>query len=118
MFDRLSIDIQGVVISWQVGHYDTIYRVYTNYQILQDDGKTISYRANANDPSLSREIPIGARLVKNKWDFNYTVNGNENGNEIKDFPLNFYFQIGVISFCAFIVGLIFNIRQWIAFHRT
>ena len=77
MWDRLSIDVEGVVISRQVGHFDTIYQIYVDYTIQQDDGAIVRYRAKSNDPSLSRDIPIGSQLIKKKWDFNYFINGSE-----------------------------------------
>jgi hypothetical protein len=109
VFDRLNIDIQGIVLSRQEGHYDTIYRTYTDYRIQQDDGKIIIYRGNFAGASLSEDIPIGAEINKKKWEINYAVNDKK----IKDFTLDFYLIFGFGGFALFVIGLIGIIRRWI-----
>jgi hypothetical protein len=104
---RLSIEIEGKVISRQVGEYDTPYRWYADYKIQQNDGTILSYRADNNDPSLSRDIPAGASLIKKKWSLNYFVNGKE----IDDFPLEFYAAPGTFGVLLIGGGVFLLIRQ-------
>ena len=109
---RASIDLQGVVISRQAGHYDTVYRVYTEYTIQETNGNIVKYRANSNDLELSRDIPIGSDIIKKRWSFAYTIDGRE----INDFRLKDYVAIGIIGFLLFLIGLISIIRFWAKRH--
>jgi len=107
IYARLSIDIEGEVVSRQVGQYDTPYRWYADYTIRLSDSKIVNYRAENNDPSLSRDIPVGAKVVKKKWSLNYFVNGKE----VDDFPRVFYPLVGSIGFLIFSGGLIIGVRR-------
>jgi hypothetical protein len=107
-YQRLDIEVEDEVISREVGRYPSgPHRWYADYNIRQDDGTIISYRAGNNDPSLSRDIPIRAYLIKKKWSLNYYVDGKE----VDDFPRVFYPIIGTIGFLIFSVSLIATIRR-------
>ena len=107
IYTRLNIDIQGVVVSSQVNLDEHNVNRHTDYTIRELNGNVIEYIAGASDPALSRDIPVGATLVKKKWDLNYTVNGNE----VDDFPRVFYPLIGSIGFAIFASGLSIGILR-------
>jgi len=105
--DRLSIDIQGLVVSREVVKYRADPAgYYSIYQIRQDDGTIIEYTAHRNDPSLSVDMPDGATLIKRKWELSYTVKGKV----VNDFPTVFYPVNAVIGLSILVTGLFFGIR--------
>jgi hypothetical protein len=89
VYERLAINLEGQVVSRSQGTYYGSPGKYVDYRIRQLDGMTVTYRANGNDTALSRGIPIGAYVIKKRWQLDYYVDGKR----ISDFPANFYFPL-------------------------
>lgn len=106
-YSRSQIEIQGTVISRQVGQYGTPYRWYADYEIRQADGNIASYRAEGNDHSLSRGIPSGANLIKKRWKLNYIVDNRV----MDDFPKQWYFGVATTGLAIFSVGIVLGILR-------
>ena len=101
-YSRMNIEVKGEVIAAEVHRNEEYGNIsYTDYQILQGDGTVIRYRASANDPALSREIPVGTKLVKNRWELSYTLDGRE----VKDFPIGAYSIELIVGIVLFVGGL-------------
>ncbi len=104
---RATLAIDGTVISAvRVKDPSGPYRYYEDYVIRPSDGKPlVNYRAGYNDAALSREIPIGAYLHKEKWQLSYTVDGQK----FDDFPTLLYLgtvTAGVIAVASGITLLV------------
>jgi len=107
---RLKIEVEGRIIERQEGHPykppdKPPVRRFVNYKILQNDGTTISFYTGYTDPSLSRDMPIGAYVIKKKGKLVYTVDGEK----YDDFPTLFYIIDGVIGFSIFTLGIAIGI---------
>ncbi len=99
---RLHIEIEGEIIDRQIGKYKSgPHRWYVDYKILSGTGQIIEYRANGNDQSLSRNMPLGAILVKKRSKLTYAL-GDQN---INDFPIIFYGIVGGIGMIILIFGM-------------
>jgi hypothetical protein len=88
---RLSIDIQGVIVSRTSLISPFNGNEFTEYYIQQVDGTPLVYQANETDYSLPRDMPAGAFLSKHKWSLDYSVGGTERD----DFPKVFYSVVGL-----------------------
>ena len=114
---RLKIEVEGRIIERQEGfHYKPPdkppVRRFVNYKILQKDGTTIVFYTGYTDPSLSRDMPIGAYVIKKKGKLVYTVDGEK----YDDFPTRFYVIDGVIGASIFIFGIAIGI--WLKIKRA
>jgi hypothetical protein len=94
-WSRLATDIDGKVIARQeLPKTPQNHGAKTVYTFEHRDGTHSEYTADGNDASLPQTFPIGASLVKRKWELGYTLNGQR----VDDFP--------IIGFWLFIsVGL-------------
>jgi hypothetical protein len=105
-YGRLKIEVEGRIIERQVGYHYTPpsgppARRFADYKILQKDGTTIVFYTGYTDPSLSRDMPIGAYLIKKKGRLVYTVDGEK----YDDFPILFYAIIGAWGASIFTFGI-------------
>lgn len=101
---RLGIAVDGVVIKREV-----IPRTWAShgtgmvYVVRRSDGGEQTYIAGATDGSLPQNIPLGAHIVKRKWELSYLLNGQR----IHDFPIVFY----TIILGGAVIALIWGIFQ-------
>ena len=96
---RLLIDVDGEIVAREM---TTGYRPAAIYSINQPGGQTRTYMAGPTDASLPRDLPIGSRLTKRRWELGYTLNNQR----VTDFPIMFYgasFGIGAGMLCFSIV---------------
>jgi hypothetical protein len=103
---RLLIEADGLVVARQ-----TVYdpRRATVYTMRTPSGRSFSLESGATDASLSRDLPVGSRVTKRKWDLAYTVDGRT----VSDFSTTFYgivFAIGA-SFVWLSIALIIQRRR-------
>ena len=73
---RKAIKVNGVIVSAEEKckqpHNN---RCVTTYHMKGTDGSVIIYRAESNDHSLDRNIPIGSEVIKEAGSIGYYVNG-------------------------------------------
>jgi hypothetical protein len=101
LFGRLTTQVDGTIISRQT-ILET--RRGTVYTLRDSKGNLETYVAGATDASLSRDIPIGTHITKERWHLGY----NLNNSYINDFPVIFYSMVASIGVCflwfAIIIG--------------
>lgn len=93
VYARLSIDIQGIIVSRTSLISPFNGNEFTDYCIQQVDGTPLVYQANETDYSLARDMPAGTFVSKLKWRLDYSVGGTE----MDDFPKVFYSVVGLIG---------------------
>jgi hypothetical protein len=93
VYARLSIDIQGVIVSRTELTEPLHGNEFTEYYIQQADGAPLVYQAQATDYALSRDMPAGAFVSKLKWRLDYSIGGKE----VDDFPKVYYSVIGLFG---------------------
>ena len=93
---RLETELNGVVVSSRDTPSRGAPRYATHYILRGDDGREYSYVAGATDGDLPRSIPVGTRLTKQKWHFDY----EKDGQTINDFPIAFYATVGGIGLAS------------------
>jgi hypothetical protein len=69
-----------------------------NYIVRAPDGTEQLYTAGGTDSSLPRDLPVGAHIVKRRWELSYSLNGKR----IDDFPIYFYSAVTCVA-CALLV---------------
>jgi hypothetical protein len=83
---RLSIDLNGLIVDRQtIPRNWSTHGTGTVYTVRADNGTMQRYVAGATDGSLPRDIPLGARIAKRKWELSYTLNGTR----VLNFPIVF-----------------------------
>jgi hypothetical protein len=75
IWQRLMLQIDGIVISSIYTPRLGASRYLTTYAIRGTDGRIASYIAGPTDASLGRSIPVGSRIRKEIWQLGYTING-------------------------------------------
>ena len=83
---RLTTDLDGAIVSRQDLPRTPSTHPATVYQIVQGDNSVTKYTAIGGDASLPRNLRVGARIVKRKWELSWTLNGER----VDDFPLPMY----------------------------
>lgn len=105
---RLMLELDGVVISRQeIPRTAGVHGTGTIYVVREADGTDHKYIAGATDASLSRDIPKGTYLKKQKWDLSYT----ENGVRVDDFSRVFYGITCGIALACLLWGVFQLARQ-------
>jgi hypothetical protein len=77
------------------------------YTVRADDGATQRYVAGADDGSLPRDIPLGARITKRKWELSFILNGTR----VLNFPIVFYAIALTGSLISLISGVLLLMRR-------
>lgn len=98
IYARASIEINGTIINKEVVcQQPNNNRCVANYLLRSvSDESQLTYSAGPTNQSLSRDLPIGAKLKKNKWKLSYEVDEKV----VDDFPITFYLgllAIGLLS---------------------
>lgn len=105
---RLGIALHGVVVKRQV-----IPRTWAShgtgmvYVVRGSNSVEQTYIAGATDGSLPQNIPLGAHIVKHKWELSYLLNGRR----VHDFPIIFYTIILGGAMIAMIWGIFQLLRR-------
>jgi hypothetical protein len=100
VWNRLQINVEGKVISRKdLPQTPSTHGPTSVYRLQGSDGSIREYTATTNDPSLPRTIPVGAYVVKRKWELQYLLNGEQ----VDDFPLKSYAAF-LIAGVACLVG--------------
>lgn len=106
VYARLSIDIQGVIVT-RTALTDPFHgNEFTEYYIQQVDGAPLVYQAQATDYALSCDMPAGAFVSKLKWRLDYSVDNKE----IDDFPKVFYSVVGLLGLLLTVGSIWFGIN--------
>jgi hypothetical protein len=110
MWQRARLDFDGIIEHRdEKRHWSGPHRSYTVYIIRPaTGGNSFQYVAEGNDAALSSELPIGAHIVKRKWQLSYSVNGQPR----HDFPRVFYRVVAGIGLVIFLVAVPFLYRKW------
>ncbi len=106
--NRALIELNGTIIESERTRYhpDDPYslKYFCTYIIKTSDGEeTIQYVAHGNDITLARDLPVGTKIEKRKWEITYKINGEI----VEDFNLRNYRIIGCIGFFLVMAGLIY-----------
>jgi hypothetical protein len=111
VWDRLTLVLNGVVISYQYLPPTTLrHGSGAIYTIRDPDGRDTKYIAGATDASLPKHIPVGTYVDKRKWELSYLLDGKR----VDDFPLYFYMgAFGLACGC-----LLWAVLQWLARRRS
>ena len=101
---RLTTELDGVVIKkWDLPRSPWVHGVGTVYVLRGPGGGEVQYISGATDASLPHDIPVGAHLVKNKWELSYI----QNDQRQSDFPLYAYSgMFGIALSCLMWAALI------------
>ncbi len=76
LYKRASIDIQGTVASSiTTCQQPQNNRCATRYTVKTPGGSEVSYVAGFTDGALARRLPEGTYIDKEKWHFQYKING-------------------------------------------
>jgi hypothetical protein len=103
VWDRLTADIDGVIVSSRDVPSKGAPRYATEYVIRGPDGQAHTYVAGPTDSSLERSMPIGTRVHKERWKLGYERDGHQ-----VSFPIEFYSAIlGIALAC-----LLWAVLQW------
>jgi hypothetical protein len=92
LFGRLATEVDRTIISRQIISEP---RRGAIYSLRDSKGNLETYVAGATDASLSRDIPIGTHVAKERRHLGY----NLNGSYINDFPIVFYSTVASIGVC-------------------
>lgn len=102
---RLMTNVEGTIISSQdIPHPLAPARHGTEYTLRTPDGGNVRYTAGATDASLSRSIPVGTYIKKQRWRLSYELNGQE----IDDFSLPFYASFLSVAVASLVWGVKLN----------
>lgn len=101
---RLTIEINGVVLSSEDVPVTRGSRYITRYTLSEAEGRTQVYVAGASDASLPRSLPIGTHLKKQMWHLSY----EKDDQTVDSFPLLFYGLMLIGAACL----LAWSIRLW------
>ena len=96
IWHRLQLEFDGKVISRQdLAQTRQTHGPTSVYRLQGSDGSIREYTATTSDADLPRTIPVGADIVKRRWDLHYL----SNGQRIDDFPVTAYvvFLAGAIA---------------------
>jgi hypothetical protein len=87
VWKMLQTEISGVVVSSRNIHhwYEGNSRYSTRYQIRGEDGQEREYMAGPTDGTMQRNMPVGTKLKKRRWQLDYERDG-----ERIHFPIVFY----------------------------
>ena len=106
IYDRAKIEIAGQIVAKQTScQQPRNNRCSTIYTVAAQDGSKQLYVAGPTYEALSHDLPIGAFLRKEKWRFDYVVDGSL----IQDFPL--VFSLGLLAIGLAAVGVWFINRR-------
>jgi hypothetical protein len=100
VWQRLTLDVQGTVISSYSFPSLGAQRYATSYKIESADGSNFSYIAGATDASLARGLPVGTEIQKRRWYLGYWVN-----NTWCPFPVASYIVFLFGALTAVIIGV-------------
>ena len=104
LFQRLTTQLEGVILSSHDVHSPNNPRYVTEYVVRCPDGRESTYVAGSSDASLPQSMPVGTTIRKRKWRVDY----ERDGEDVNDFPTAVY----VLTLGAAIVGLVWSIRLW------
>ena len=98
VWQRFTIQLEGVVTSSRDAPATGAPRYVTNYLVHGEDGQDRTYASGPTDGSLERSIPVGAHIRKQWGQLGYEVNGLWIA-----FPVAFYSAaFGVAAFLALV----------------
>ncbi len=87
IYQRAAIELKGTIVSSNTTCMQPWNnRCATTYVVRADDGSQYAYIAGPTDKALRRRLPVGTVIVKDRWAFLYSLNGQR----IDDFPILFY----------------------------
>ena len=98
---RLWTDVDGVIVTSRDVPSRGAPRYATEYTVQGDDGNKTIFWAGPTDGSLSRSMPVGTRIQKKRWHFNYEQDGNRVG-----FPYAFYAFFLALALGLVVTGLL------------
>jgi hypothetical protein len=90
---RLWTQLDGVVIGSRDVPPTRGPRYVTEYTVREHAGREVFYTAGPTDASLSRSMPIGTRVTKQRWH----VDWERDGRRVNDFSLSFYLLMSAIG---------------------
>ncbi len=82
--ERLLIDLNGSIAGRSDANGPN--RPGAIYTIIDSDGKPNTYVTGPTDASLPHDLPVGAKISKQKWHLSYVVDGRT----LNTFPITFY----------------------------
>jgi hypothetical protein len=91
VWQRAKVELNGTVISSVDRPAKNAPRYFSEYVVKSDAGLDQTYIAGPTDASLQRSLPVGTRVVKNRGELSYEINGS-----LVEFPK--YFYGGVLAF--------------------
>jgi hypothetical protein len=95
VWDRLTSELDGTIVSRQEFPSTAMTRYGTEYVVRGANGRDQVYTAGPSDASLARGMPVGTRITKRRWELGYERNGTWVG-----FPIAFYSGVfGVAAAC-------------------
>jgi len=101
LYPRLVTDIEGTVVSVKdIPYAPAPARYGTEYIFRNSGGRTSQYTAGPTDASLSRSMPVGTYIRKQRWHFSY----ERNGQQVDDFGLYFYVALLAIAVGSLVWG--------------
>lgn len=105
LYRRLSIDVQGTIVSSNTTCVQPRgNRCASTYLVREGNGKNIQYVSGPVDGSLPTGLAEGTSIIKKRWQSSYSLNGRL----IDDFAVAFYVAItafGLLIFGWVAVGL-------------
>jgi hypothetical protein len=106
VWQRLAIEVNGVVVSSHDTPYKGAPRYGTEYVIRSQDGSERGYIAGPNDGSLQRSLPVGTQIHKAWGELGYNIDGRW-----INFPTIFYGStLGIALGCLSWAGLLWKNR--------
>jgi hypothetical protein len=107
VWQRLTIQIEGTIVSSRDEPVTGAPRYVTYYVVRGTDGNDRAYVAGASDTSLQRHMPVGAHIHKVWGELGYEVDGRWIA-----FPLGFYG--GFLCLAGILLGLAVKngLRLW------
>jgi hypothetical protein len=106
-WDRLQTEIEGKVVARQdIPKTPQNHGPIVVYAFERSDGARNEYTAPPGDGPLPQNLPIGAFLVKRKWELGYTLNGER----VDDFPIIFSLIFMSIGLACLVAAMIMLLR--------
>jgi hypothetical protein len=118
-YQRVQLEVIGKIVSKENSHYKNHpNRPFTVYKLQSlSTGEEFTYKADAIDPALSRNLQIGSIVEKQKGNIDYLVDKNK----IQDFPKGIYFTAIFLGGVLVIFGCINQlklIKKWLTNHYS
>jgi len=107
IWQRLEAELEGTITARQ-DVPNTPHGPTAIYEIQRSDGSLIQYTVAPGHESLPADMPVGARIAKQKWQLSYRLNGER----VDDLPLVFLAIVFTIAGLCLIRAAILIAPGW------